>query len=120
MNELIYIAVPFSHKDKKVRDERFEKVTVFAGKLMSEGKYVFSPITHCYPIALRHSLPETWDYWQGYCELMVPKCNRLIVLKLEGWEDSEGVTAEIKLAEALGIPIEYVEEKDLNLTTKEK
>lgn len=37
------------------------------------------------------------------------KCDRMIVVKLDGWEESEGVNAEIEFALDQGIPIEYIE-----------
>jgi dCTP diphosphatase len=40
---------------------------------------------------------------------MLSKCDRVIVLKLPGWENSKGVAAEIARAEELGLPIEWME-----------
>jgi hypothetical protein len=37
----------------------------------------------------------------------------LIVLMLDGWEQSRGVNAEIALARELGLPVEYVNPAEL-------
>lgn len=39
---------------------------------------------------------------------MVSKCEKLIVIKLPGWETSTGVTAEIAHAKELGLLIEEI------------
>lgn len=109
VNELIYLASPYSHSDKEVMVQRFESVNKIAGKLMSEGKYVFAPISHTHPIAVACTLPRGWDFWEGYDRTMISRCQKLIVLRLEGWEKSTGVNAEIKIAQELGLPIEYVD-----------
>lgn len=40
----IYLATPYSHKDDKVRRERFDAVNIVAARLMRQGFLVFSPI----------------------------------------------------------------------------
>lgn len=39
---------------------------------------------------------------------MISACQRLVVLKLEGWETSTGVTAEIEIAKRKGISVDYI------------
>jgi hypothetical protein len=105
---LIYVASPYTHLLPGVRLFRFEQVCYYAGELMNEGKVVFSPIAHCHPIQAMHNLPCDWEYWQKTCEAYLSCCYKLIVLQLDGWDTSVGVQAEIKLASALGLEIEYV------------
>lgn len=112
--ELIYLACPYTHKDHAVMVARFEAVNRVAAKLMGEGKYIFSPISHTHPIAEAGTLPRGWDYWEGYDRRILSCCDRLIVLKLPGWEISTGVQAEIKIAQEIGLPIEYIEYSALN------
>lgn len=107
---LVYLAVPYTHKDPKVVEERFHKVNKVAGKLMSEGLIIFSPISHTHPIAVAGSLPTDWAFWKNFDTAYLQASKKLIILKLEGWEKSTGVTAEINLAKELGIPIEYINE----------
>lgn len=57
MKPLIYIAVPYSHKEESVRLARFESVNRAACFLMNKGYHVFSPISHTHPIALAGDLP---------------------------------------------------------------
>ena len=75
---------------------------------MAAGVYVFSPISHTHPIAEAGSLPTGWEFWEAYDNIMLSRCTKLIVLMLDGWKESKGVAAEIKIAEKLGIPIVYI------------
>lgn len=99
-----YLSVPFDHKSAKVRKDRFEKVTKIAAKLLRMGYMPYSPITHNFP--LKVNWPH--DKWLKYDFLFLDKCKKLFVLKLKGWKKSKGVTAEIKRARKLGIPIVYL------------
>jgi hypothetical protein len=108
--ELVYLASPYSHKDKAVMEERFRKVNKVAAKLMATGIYVFAPISHTHPIALEGELPKGWDFWEGYDTAMISRCTSLIVVMLEGWDKSVGVQAEIKIAKNYELPVSYVTE----------
>jgi len=109
MSELIYLACPYTHKDREVMLYRFEMVNKAAARLMAEGKYVFSPISHTHPIAEAGSLPRGWDYWEGYDRRVLKGCDKIIVLCLPGWKESTGVQAEIGIGQEMGIPVEYME-----------
>ena len=110
MKKLIYLACPYSHPDKTVMEDRFNRVNKVAAKLMATGNYIFSPISHTHPIACAGNLPRGWEYWNGYDTEIISNCGKVIVLMLEGWDKSTGVQAEIKLAEQFNIPVEYISE----------
>lgn len=105
--QLTYLAVPYSHEDKDVMETRFEIVCEVAGKLMNQGKMIFSPISHSHPIAVRSKLPRSWEFWEKFDRAYLMCSKELYVLMLDGWEESTGVTAEIKMAKELNIPIFY-------------
>jgi len=105
--ELWYLACPYSHKDKRVMRKRFREANRAAAKLMGSGHYVFSPISHTHPIAEAGELPRDWEFWAGYDTAIISRCTKMIVLTIDGWEESIGVQSEIKLAKKFCIPIEY-------------
>jgi len=107
-NKLVYLAVPYSHNEEAVREKRFEMVNKVAGKLINRGEYIYSPISHCHPIALVEDLPKDWEYWEGYCRAFMNCCGKMYVLMIDGWTESTGVRAEIKIAQELGIEIVHV------------
>ncbi|MCP4566066.1 MAG: DUF1937 family protein [FCB group bacterium] len=109
MPKLIYLASPYSHDDSDVRERRFNEVCRVAAKLMKGGEFVYSPIAHTHPIA-QFGLPGDWSYWEVFDTLMLSKCDRMFVLMIDGWFESKGVQAEIRIAEKRGIPIKYIKE----------
>lgn len=107
--QLVYLASPYSDTDWQVRLNRFECACKAAAKLMSDGVFIYSPIAHTHPIALAGSLPPDFDFWAAYDRAILQCCKRMIVLRLPGWEQSKGVSAELVIAEELGITVEYMD-----------
>lgn len=110
---MIYLASPYSHPDKTVESLRFGQVCRIAGVLMSRGFIVFSPIAQSHPIAERCNLPTTWDYWEKFDREFISASSELVVAMMPGWKESKGVTAEIGIANELGIPVSYLEVDDI-------
>ena len=117
MNPLIYLAAPFNHEDGEVRVDRVAKSLLCATNMMAKGYFVYSPlvysnlserIVHKFPDLVE--MPES--YWYEHGIRMLSKCDELWVLRLEGWEYSKGVAAEVKYAQQNGIPRRYIEQKE--------
>lgn len=111
--DLVYLASPYSHVDEFVRLRRFEDACHAAAVLMSRGMLIFCPIAHTHPIAVAGDLPLGWDFWQRYDRTMLAACGRMIVLKLDGWEESKGIAGEIAIMGELGRPVEYIDPSEL-------
>lgn len=105
-NPMIYLASPYSHPDPDVLVQRADDVAKIASDLMQGGMRVFCPIAHTHAIAL-HGLPKGWDFWEGYDREYLEFCDELIVALMDGWQDSTGVNAEIKIMNELGKPVKY-------------
>lgn len=103
--KLVYLASPFTHPNSAVEYARLQGACRAASAMMREGLMVFSPIAHSHSLMSIGELPNDWEYWRDFCLLMVAKCDELHVLRLDGWSESVGVTAEIAIAEGLGIPV---------------
>lgn len=106
---LTYLASPYSHPDRAVRVQRFEAACRAAAKLMREGVHVYSPIVHNHPIAEAANIPMGWDVWETHDRVSLSCCNKVIVLRAEGWDRSNGVKAEISIAVEQGITVEYMD-----------
>lgn len=107
----IYLACPYSHKDRTVELARFACVNLVAGKLMLKGHIVFSPISHSTPIA--QYIPGSNNdhgFWLEQDFAFVDWAEALYVLCLPGWEQSFGVAMEIKRAKGQNKPIHYIDE----------
>lgn len=104
-----YVASPYSDRLSINRLIRSSKTARFVGNLIANGEVAFSPIVHGHAIADMVKLPHDFDFWQNYCLTMLGAANKLVVLRLDGWDKSKGVAGEIKFAEEHGIPIEYAD-----------
>ena len=52
---------------------------------------------------------DSWTFWERFDREFLEIAERMIVLKLDGWNESTGVQAEIRIAAEMGIPIEFME-----------
>jgi hypothetical protein len=107
----IYLASPYSHTDPAVTHARFKAACRAAAKLMGDGHAVFSPIAHSHVVAdeLPDALRLDHEFWMAQDLPILERCERVIVLKLDGWLKSRGVGREILHAVQHGIPVEYME-----------
>ena len=106
MSKLIYLASPYGHdKPPELRQQRYEQAQKAEARMMNDGMMVYSPIVHRHPGAVLGLYPTGWEYWQHFDELILSRCDDLCVLRIEGWEESGGVKAEIEIAMRLGLRI---------------
>jgi nucleoside 2-deoxyribosyltransferase len=105
---MIYLASPYSHPDAAVREQRFHSVCRMAATLMQQGDVVFAPIVHGHPL-VGHGLPTDWPFWERFDREHLRRCDELVVLMLDGWRESVGVAAEIRIAAELGKPVRYID-----------
>lgn len=104
-----YLACPYSHPSVAVREARYVTICRIAGSLFNTGTFVFSPIAHCHKIAIVCDMPKEIGFWRAYDNIMLDTCDKLIIAKMDGWEESAGVKHETEYAMQNGIPIEYLD-----------
>jgi len=104
----IYIAIPYSHPDAAMRQRRYHKATEYLATLSARGEVAFSPITHSHPMAY-YDLPTSWDFWSTIDLRILSGCEEIHVIKMDGWDTSRGVTAEIIAARKTGMKIVYID-----------
>lgn len=105
--KLAYIAAPYSNvadKQALMRD-----IAKFSGLYMMKHPdwYAVTGLVHHYATLEVPELGTDYEFWQDWCTLFMSKCDKLIVLTVDGWERSAGVAAEVEFARANNIPIEY-------------
>jgi hypothetical protein len=105
---MIYLASPYSHPDPAVRDQRFREACRATAWLMRRGNAVFSPIVHGHPL-VEHGLPTDLSFWKPHIRAHLGRCTELRVLTQDGWEESEGVRYEMRLANALHMPVRLLD-----------
>jgi hypothetical protein len=101
----VYLASPYSHPDESIMEARFVAAEAATARLLRRSVWVYSPIVHCHELAKKFDLPKDFVFWQEYNFAMIRGAAKLYVLRIDGWEASKGVTAEIAYARELGIPV---------------
>lgn len=105
---LIYIACPYAHRDILIQKERFKQVSKFAGMLAYAGNIVYSPISHSAPMQYENKRKDGYSFWRTMDEFYLLRSDVMMVLMLDGWEESEGVAQEMIFANEHGKPIIYI------------
>lgn len=106
-----YLALPYSHRSKRVMAERAAISDFIFSELTKEGRIIYAPISSCHHIAHKHGLPTDWQFWQNMGKAFVNVSYRLLVIPLSGWQDSVGLMAEINIAKESGTEIEFLDTK---------
>ena len=105
--EKVYLASPYSSgipnhwaKNWKARimGERFQANIDAANWLIKQGYAVYAPIIHWHPVAVKHKLPRDAKFWKSQNDAMLSWCTTFTILKLKGWEKSDGLIQEMKEA----------------------
>ena len=104
---LVYLASPYTPHHGESVEDRVEKVTKIAARLMENGMEVFCPIAHSHAIAehLPDALRYDHEFWMKQDLPVLDKCDMLIIAQLEGWKESKGVKEEFEFATKKGLPI---------------
>lgn len=112
---LTYLACPYTAKTQRARRDRFDAANHATKYLMETEKLnVFSPITHSHPLH-EIGMRGDWEFWKAVDMEYLRISEKVVVLMLPGWVESVGVQAEIKIAKSMGIPVEYLDPKKLDL-----
>lgn len=108
-SQRIFLASPYTHKNKEIMALRYEAALKATAKLIKEGNMVFSPIVHSHPIAVTYDLPKDYTFWQAYTKsFIVNWAEAFSILCLQDWTSSTGVNDESILAAEVGLPFSYI------------
>jgi hypothetical protein len=110
-HSVIYLACPYTHPDPEIRRRRFEAATKAAAELIRQGNIVYSPITMTHPIDMElagraNTLGS--DYWVAFDEAFMEMCSEIVILQLDGWQESSGIARELDYFRSAGKPIRYM------------
>lgn len=111
-HNVIYLACPYTDPDPVVRKARFDIATAVAADLIRAGHIVYSPITMTHPIDMvlaGASKTLGSDYWVAFDEAFMEMCTEMVVIRLEGWERSNGIRREIAYFTDHKKPIRYMD-----------
>jgi len=92
--------------------ERYLQASRAAAKLLDDGVAVFSPIAYNHPMK-DWGLPTDWKFWERIDKAFIDSFGYLLILTLDGWKQSDGVSDEIKHANEHGYPVLYISYEDI-------
>lgn len=106
---MIYIAAPYGDPHKPIIEYRIHKVEEYLAYLMFKGEHAISPLLMHHVLNKGFIIPDDFKFWGNYCLSLLKRCDKMIVLKLDGWVGSRGVGEEILFCNANDIPVEFRE-----------
>jgi hypothetical protein len=102
---LAYLATPYSQYAAGI-EAAFADAARLASRLVGMGITVYSPVVHGHPLSIHGGLePRDHDLWLALDRPMMVRCDVLIVAQLPGWQESEGIAAEVDAFLHAGKPI---------------
>jgi hypothetical protein len=105
----LYLATPYS-KFPGGNVAAFTMACRATAKLLRAGIDVYSPVVHCHAIAIHGGIdPFDWEFWMNVDRPFVEAAAGLIVYRIESWELSAGIAAEIADFERVGKPVLFLD-----------
>lgn len=106
--DLWYVATPYTKYPGGI-GEAFDEACHQSATLVRAGIHVFSPIAHFHPIAILGDLdPLDHGIWIPQNRPFIAAAFGLIVVMMDGWHESDGVSAEIDAFIAAHKPIIFM------------
>lgn len=111
--EYWYLATPYTRYHAGIHMAFVDSARV-AGDLIAVGVPIFSPIAHTHPIACYADLdPKDHNIWLPADAALMNKAYGLLIVVLDGWDESKGVKHEIEAFQAAGKPIFLIDPDNL-------
>jgi hypothetical protein len=104
----IYLASPYTHPDKQEQHRRFLEAWKATLWLWRQKLPTFSPIVYTHLLTGLQPPPTKAEY-QQFDDRILAASDIVYVLRLPGWDQSEGVRHEQQLAAQLQKPIHYID-----------
>ena len=112
MTDKIYVGCPYTGTNTE-QEYRYMMATAYAGHLIQEGYIVYSPITHCKPIADLMGFSHRAEFWAPLNLSQIQWCDIMHVMCLSGWEESAGVSVERIWCTILHKAVTYIPYEEL-------
>lgn len=112
-----YISNPYNGTEEQ-KVERAKIAAEVCGKLLKRGVHAWSPIVHNHAMMNHYgdfTLEERRTLILDFDFSLLLASKGMIVLKIDGWDESYGVSKEIELCKEKSIPVKYLQPEDLDL-----
>lgn len=106
---LAYVCAPYSNISDKNQLMRYIARISADYMLANPGHFLVSGLINHYACQENPNLGTDYHFWQDFCVTLMRRCDKVIVIRFLGWDESVGVRSEISLAMQLGLPIEFID-----------
>lgn len=104
-----YVATPYTSYRGRLCDAFLDACRVTAW-LLKQNVRCYSPITATHSIAEHGGIdPLDHDFWMAVDRPLMDAACGIVIVKLYGWEESEGITCEMARFVASGKPVRYLD-----------
>lgn len=106
---IVYVAAPYTNVENK--EFLMETIAKVCGQYMKNhpSEYTITGLVHHYACQHHSDLGTNWGFWKDFCVDFLRRCDKMLVIKYPGWQQSFGVQEEIRIAQELNIPVVYCE-----------
>lgn len=115
---LAYLSSPYA-RYKHGTVAAFMAACRIAGRLIRAGVNVYAPIPHSHCIA-RYGGLDALDHaiWMPFDQVMMDRCDVLLVAHMEGWDVSKGIAIEVAAFESAGKPVFDLDPQSLTMVRR--
>lgn len=118
-HNLCYTATPYT-KYAQGMDQAYMDACEVLWWLNCAGVNTYSPIAYTHPLASVWGVDKAnGAFWLDFDQAMMKVCDALVVVMMDGWEESEGVALEIAEFLNAGKPIYTLDPSTLEVTRYE-
>jgi class 3 adenylate cyclase len=110
MAPIYYLSGPYKHNDSRVSHDRVFFIKKVALDLISAGHTIYCPIVWNYAVAEGQEMEEDDTGEANFLQNLsiLSACDSLLVLCMDGWENSSRLAAEIRWATKNGRPVLFL------------
>ena len=110
---MLYLASPYSHSDPTISRRRYHLACRAAARLMQSGVVVFSPLANSVPAIEFGGLELSHESFMTLDLAILERCDEVLVIASDGWQQSIGVQQELGAAIALKKPVTMIKEDEI-------
>ena len=111
--KLLYVGSPY-RKFKLGMGQAAKQVAKITARLTISGLPVYSPIAHGHMLSIYGGIhPSANELWEKINSPFMEMSGAIVVAKMDGWEESDGLADEIRQFQAVKKPVFYLDPHSL-------
>ena len=114
---LHYAATPYTRYNRGLVGAYLDACRICSSIYLAYKAPLFSPIAYCHGMTTHGDLPAIdHHFWMEFNRPFIEACGALIIVKMDGWDESAGIADERRMFKMAGKPIYFLDPETLALT----